>query len=418
MSADHESQENPSIPKEIWGLSLGNFFVNISSVMVRSVFPVYLKTVLGVGAGWIGLVEGLVEGLSFIIKMMSGVYSDYLQRRKFIIVLGYTLMALSRPIFACFSTVQAVVIARVLDRMGNGIQASPRDALVGDLAPKKIRGACYGMRVGLGTAGSFVGALVSLLLMYMHNENFQLVFWISVIPGLIAIALMVSVVREPEKRVLAPATNDTSESSCGKNVRRHPIHMSDIPRLGKRYWMVMVIVATFMIAQLGEPILVLHAHENFGLTGAYVPLVLLTFNSTYSSVSYPAGKLSDRIGRHNTLMIGFLCLIFGDLFMATAQNILFVFVGIAFCGAQMAITQSIFMTLIADSVPEDLRGTGFGIFYLICALCALISNSGSGYISELYGQEVAFTISMGIASLSLGLLFLVRPKKVIRKVAA
>lgn len=407
MSKQPSSSDDPVIPKEIWGLSFGNFFINLSSVMVRSVFPVYLKTVLGLGAGWIGTIEGLVEGMSFLMKMMSGVYSDYLRRRKFIIVLGYTFILLSRPIFAAFSTMQAVLFARILDRLGNGIQASPRDALVGDFAPKKIRGACYGMRVSLGTAGSFAGALLSLLLMFLHEDNFHVVFWLSTIPALVAVMIMIFAVKEPPKRPLP----DDIIISKEKKVTRHPIHLKDIPRLGKKYWLVMIIVAIFMIAQLGEPILILHAHENFGLTGFWIPGVLLVFNSTYSSVSYPAGKLSDRIGRHNTLLIGFLALIFGDLFLATAETVWLVFLGIAFCGAQMAITQSIFMTIITDSVPEDLRGTGFGIYYLICALCALISNSGAGHISELYGQEVAFVISMGIASLALALLFVLKPRR-------
>jgi MFS family permease len=221
---------------------------------------------------------------------------------------------------------------------------------------------------------------------------------------------------------------------------RHPIHLADIPRLGQKYWLLMTVVFIFMIAQLGEAILILHVYKNFDVTGMMpltaiisfkftsvmmAPVVLIVFNFTYSLISYPAGILSDRIGRYGTLIIGFLCLICGDIFLASADNILTALLGIAFAGAQMAITQSIFMSLVADSVPKDLRGTGFGIYYLVCSISALMSNWGAGFISEsdglqltfsgyqltFNGHQLAFTLSLAIGCLALALLFVIRPKK-------
>ncbi|WP_051908772.1 MFS transporter [Candidatus Odyssella acanthamoebae] len=383
----------PQIPRPIWGIGLAVFFVNLSSVMVRSISAVYMKTILGAGSGLIGTIEGIVEMLSYLMKMMSGVFSDYLRRRKFIIVLGYTFMFLSRPLIAAFGNMQAVIAARILDRLGNGIQASPRDALVGDLAPKSIRGACYGLRVSLGTAGSFAGAVFALCLMLLHNEDYLMVFWLAAIPALISVLILVFFIKEPEQNI-KPADLKA----------RHPIHMEDIPRLGRPYWLLMIVVGVFMIAQLGEPIMVLHAHENFQLSGKYIPLILIVYNSTYSSISYPAGKLSDKIGRINMLIVGFCCLLAGDLFLTAATDLWMIFVGIALCGAQMAVTQSIFMSLIADCVPEDLRGTGFGVFYLICAISVLISNTGAGFIAESMGERYAFAASLAVASLALTIL--------------
>lgn len=376
------------VPTAIYALGSAVFFVNLSSVMVRCLTAAYMRT-LGVGIFHIGLIEGIVEALSFVMKMMSGVVSDYLRRRKLIVIIGYVLTMIARPIIGVFGNVQAVVLARTIDRIGNGIQASPRDALVGDIAPPTIRGACYGLRVGLGTAGSFMGALTALVLMYWNDSDYQHVFLMATIPALIAVLIMIFFVREPEKN-LHPVDHKP----------RHPLHWSDVPRLGKPFWLLMIVVAVFMIAQLGEAIMVLHAHKNFGLSDKNVPLILLIYNATYSTGSYPAGMLSDRFGRNVVLRIGFLSLIFGDLLLASASGLHMVFIGIALCGLQMAITQSIFMAMVTDSVPEDLRGTGFGVFYLICALSALISNAVGGHIAEVASESSSFLASMIVASIA------------------
>lgn len=394
-SLDSSQEENPSIPKEIWAIGIGVFFVNLAAVMVRGFTAVYMKS-LGVSSGWIGTIDGFNECVSFIMKMLSGVYSDYLRRRKLIIIIGYGLMLISRPIFAAASSVHAIIISRILERLGNGVQASPRDALVGDFAPKKIRGGCYGLKNSLATAGSFVGAFIGMMIMLYLND-FGMVFWWAILPASIAVFIMAVYVREPEKNV-HPADHKP----------RHPIHFSDFPRLGRQFWLIMIVVSVFLMAQLGEWIMILHAHETFGLQTVFTPTVMMMYNLTYSSMSYPAGRLSDKIGRYNSLAVGFCFLIAGDYFLAMADSLWMVFAGIGLCGAQMAVTQSIFMSLVADSVPEDLRGTGFGIFYLVCAVSVFVSNTTLGHISDSFGKPTSFLISLGIAALSLIILFLIR----------
>lgn len=390
----YDDQKIVRIPNMIWGLGCAVFFVNLSSVMVRSLVAAYMRSILGLGAGWIGLVEGLVEGLSFILKMLSGVISDYLRRRKAIILIGYILMMISRPMMAVFSTIYTVILARVLDRLGNGIQATPRDALVGDIAPASIRGACYGLRIGLGTAGSFAGAFVALILMHVSEADYQHVFFMATIPAFLSVLIVTFFIREPEKN-LHPVDEQP----------RHPIKWSDAPRLGRSFWMLMIVVGIFMIAQLGEAIMVLHAHHNFGLEDKNVPLILLIYNSTYSTGSYPAGMLSDRFSRLTVLAVGFVSLIFSDLFLGIATNISMVYIGVALSGLQMAITQSVFMTLVADTVPDDLRGTGFGVYYVVCAISVIISNASAGRIAEYFNDEsYAFFVSMVVAIVALLLL--------------
>lgn len=389
-----------SIPKQIWGIGLGVFFINTSSVMVRCIAALYLKTIVGVGTGWIGLLEGIVECMSFAMKTFSGVISDYLRRRKMFITIGYILITLSNPILALWSNFGAVVFARIITRLGNGIQATPRDALVGDVAPAKSRGACYGLRVGLGIAGSFAGALIGWILMYKSSNNYQHVFWMATIPAVIAVFIVLVFIKEPKKN-LHPKDHQP----------RHPIHWADLPRLGRRYWSLMAVVAVFMIAQVGEPFMVLHAHDNFGLREADAPIILLLFNATYSASSFPIGILSDRMSRYHLLAIGFLTLICADWVLATATSLTTIFFGIALYGLQMGIHQSMFFTLVADTSPSDLRGTAFGVYYLISAVAILLANISAGIIAQIFGESMAYLASFGVASIALILLISVMPKK-------
>lgn len=388
-----------SIPKQIWGIGWGVFLINTASVMVRGVAAVYLKK-MGVAIMWIGLLEGVIECLSFVIKTFAGVLSDYLRRRKLFMTIGYVLIMISNPILAMWTSFGAVVVSRIIARVGNGLQATPRDALVGDIAPAKSRGACYGLRVGLGIAGSFAGSLISLILMDKSSNDYQLLFWCATIPALLAVLIVLLVIKEPKKN-LHPKDHQP----------RHPIHLSDFPRLGRRYWALMAVVAVFMIAQVGEPFMVLHAHLNYGLPEAKAPVIFLLFNATYSASSFVVGPLSDRMSRYHLLAIGFAILIASDLLLAMATNLSTVFAGIIVWGIQMGIHQSIFFTLVADHSPDDLRGTAFSVYYLISAASILLANIGGGVVAQTYGSGATYFSSFIVATLALVLLLLVMPKK-------
>lgn len=398
-------QEKPSpsttpIPNVIRGLGAAMLFVNISSVMVRCLSAVFLKSEIGISTGVIVFLEGLVEGISFLMKAFSGVISDYFRRRKVLIILGYGFITLSKPLLAIASSYPLVFFSRFFERVGNGVGATPRDALVGDFAPPGRKGACYGLLRGMGTAGSFIGALIAWILMYSMSNNFRHIFWLATIPALIALIILMCFVRESEQN-LHPKDHKT----------RHPIHWADLPRLSKPYWALMIVVAIFMIAQLGETLLILHAHQNFGLSGGDAPLIMLIFNATYSTSSYPIGKLSDRMSRYSLLGFGFVILIAGDLLLATATSLSAALVAIALCGLQMGITQSMFNALIADTVPADLRGTGFGIFHLISALSVVIAQAGMGSIVEIWGESTAFLTSMAMAIVAVIALVMIVPRK-------
>ncbi|MDF3033731.1 MAG: hypothetical protein K0R76_685 [Alphaproteobacteria bacterium] len=389
-----------SIPRQIWGIGWGVFFINTSSVMVRSIAAVYLKAVVGVDIGWIGFLEGFIEGLSFVIKTFAGVISDYLRRRKAFVTVGYILIAISSPIIALWATFGGVFIYRVIARIGNGIQATPRDALVGDIAPAKSRGACYGLRVGLGIAGSFAGAFIAWHFMHRSSNNYQQLFWLATVPAVIAVLTVLVFIKEPKKN-LHPKDHQP----------RHPIHWADLPRLGRRFWTLMGVIAVFMIAQVGEPFMVLHAHLSFGLPEADAPIIFLLFNATHSISSFPVGKLSDRMSRYHLLGLGFIILIASDLILAMATNLTTVYIGIAIWGFQMGIHQSMFLALVADNSPDDLRGTALSVYYLISGASLFLANTCGGIVAQLFSSSATYLFSFGVAVIALIFLLFIMPER-------
>lgn len=397
------------IPSAVVAIGIAQFLINISSVMIFSLSAVYLKSILGVGTGLIGFLEGAVEAGAHATKLFSGVISDYFRRRKAIMVVGFALVTLSRPVLAISENFVAVFTARFLDRFGNGIQATPRDALVGDIAPSDIKGACFGLRQSLGTAGSFAGGLIGILAMMWTFNNFHQVFWIATIPAFLAFVILVIAVKEP-KPVPLPEGEVEADTSRPK---RHPIRMSDIKRLGKYYWFLIIIEGVFMLSRPTEAFLTLHAHQTFQLADTYIPAILLVYNLTYCLSSYPIGRLADRMNRYVLLMIGFAALIVADIVLAFAPNVWWLFGGVAIWGIQMGISQSIFLTLIDQSVPGDLRGTAFGIFYLTSAVAIILAGTGAGHIAQHFNDfGMTFLISGMVGSVALFLLWaLPRPKQ-------
>ncbi|MCX7338234.1 MAG: MFS transporter [Alphaproteobacteria bacterium] len=401
----HLAQPTTSaVPRSIWAIGVASLLLNVSTSIIFGLSAVYMAT-LGVSSGWISLLEGFVEASSYAIKVLSGILSDYLMRRKLIMVWGFWIATLARPVIALSSTFGAASAARLLDRVGNGIQATPRDALVADLSPDDIKGTCFGLRQSLTTAGSFLGGIIAIVAMVLTSENFHLVFWIATIPAVLAAIILVIAVKEPEH----PETIDTKEPTK-KTHSRHPITWKDIPHLGGTYWLLMIVVGVFMLARVSEAMLLLHAHLNFDLSAKYAPVIMILYNGANSLVSYPIGRLSDRLDRQFLLGIGFVVLIVADVLLGWATNLPLMMVGVVLWGVQIGITQSMFLALVADTVPHDLRGTGFGFYYLISSVSIVLSNSMGAFVAHNFGEGAIFMASSVIACGALVLLMLMSKK--------
>jgi len=387
MTTDIASESPGSVPRTVLALGMVSMFMDISSEIIHSLLPVFLVTALGAGAEAVGLIEGVAEATAMITRVFSGALSDRLGKRKVLALAGYGLGALSKPLFALASGVGLVFTARFVDRIGKGIRGAPRDALIADVTPPRLRGAAFGLRQSLDTAGAFVGPLLAILLMELFAGDFRKVFWLAVIPGGAAVAILFFGVREPKV------------SSAGG--RKTFFSRAELAALGRGYWLVVAVGAVFTLARFSEAFLLLRA-EDVGLKISMVPIVLVVMNIVYTLTAYPAGYLSDRIGRTGLMTMGLLMLIISDLLLATAGQVWLVLVGAGCWGLHMGLTQGLLSALVADSAAPQRRGTAFGVFGLISGVALLLASLLAGWLWQNFGAATTFFGGAGLAVFALG----------------
>ncbi len=378
------------IPAGIWALGFVSLLMDVSSEMIHALLPVYLVTTLGASMLAVGLIEGIAEATASIVKVFSGALSDWLGKRKLLVVLGYGLAAFTKPVFPLATSAGWVVAARFVDRIGKGLRGAPRDALMADLAPPELRGASFGLRQSLDTIGAFVGPAIAIALMALTTENIRLTFWAATLPAFMALALLVFWVREPKR----PA---------GLRQVRLPFSGSELARLGPAFWTVTAIAAAATLARFSEAFLVLKA-QAAGLPVLWIPLVLVLMNIVYALSAYPAGALSDRIGRSGVLKIGLGLLIAADLLLAASGGWVATAAGIALWGLHMGFTQGVFATMVADAAPAELRATAFGIFNLASGLALLAASLLAGALWDAVGPEATFAAGAALTALALAAL--------------
>ncbi|MBC7499104.1 MAG: MFS transporter [Herminiimonas sp.] len=375
-----------TIPRGIWVLGLVSMLMDISSEMIHSLLPLFMVTVLGTSVFMVGIIEGTAEATALIVKVFSGTLSDYLGKRKGLAVAGYALGALSKPLFAIASTTGIVVTARLIDRVGKGIRGAPRDALVADIAPPHLRGAAFGLRQSLDTVGAFLGPLLAVALMLLWANDFRAVFWVAVIPGVLAVALLVVGVKEPSTPDVVKRTN--------------PIRRENLKRLGRSYWWVVGIGAVFTLARFSEAFLVLRAQQG-GVPVALVPLVMVAMNLIYALCAYPFGKLSDRMSHTALLALGLVVLIVADVVLASSNHWTVILAGVGLWGVHMGMTQGLLATMVADAAPADLRGTAYGFFNLMSGMALLVASAVAGLLWDTLGAPVTFYAGAGFCVLAL-----------------
>jgi MFS family permease len=354
--------------------------------LIHSLLPVFMVTVVGASALTIGLIEGVAESTALIVKVFSGVLSDWWGKRKPIAVFGYGLGALSKPLFAIATTAGTVLAARFIDRIGKGIRGAPRDALIADLAPPAVRGAAFGLRQSLDTVGAFLGPLLAIVLMLAWANDFRAVFWVAAIPGFLAVALLFMGVKEPDPPAGAR--------------RGNPVTLANLRRMSRPYWWVVGIGAAFTLARFSEAFLVLRALQG-GVAAAYTPLVLIAMNVVYSASAYPLGKLSDRVRRTPLLASGMVLLIAANLVLASSEHWAWVGLGVALWGLHMGATQGLLATMVADTAPAELRGTAYGFFNLLSGVAMLLASGIAGLLWDQLGAPFTFLAGAGFATLAL-----------------
>ena len=366
----------------------------MSSAMIYGLLPVFMVRVLGISIASVGLIEGIAEAANSLIKIVSGAASDWIGRRKPLVIFGYTLSAVIKTIFPLAGTASAVLAARVIDRLGKGIRDAPRDAFLADVTAKEIRGEGFGLRLALAISGFVVGPLIAIGLMKLSGDDFRLVFWIALIPAYLSIVVLLLTVKE------LPFNPYESQ-------RWHPIHWSDITALPAAFWWVIAIASLLSLARFSQAFLVLKAYD-IGIDAAFVPMVLVVMHLVFSGAAYPFGILADHLDRRLQLGIGTAVLISADVVLANASTVWLTALGAALWGLQLGVTQGLLGATIADVAPDRLRGTAFGVYDVAIGVGTFVASAGAGALWMAGGPSITFSVS-AFAATAAALMLVIRP---------
>lgn len=379
---DDETPTSGGLPPTVWRLGWISFFADVASEMAYPILPLFMRS-LGAPAAALGLVEGLADATANVLKGVSGVRSDQRRARAPYVRWGYGLSAAGKPLIALAQTWPLVTVARVLDRYGKGIRTTARDALLAEAAPPDRLGAVFGLHRAMDTAGAFVGVLVTLALLQFLPSAYRTIFLLAVIPGVVSVILAMGV-RDRE-----PATNAPERAPLDW---RRPFRDSAALR------QIVMLHALFAIANTSDTFLLLRARD-LGFSETRVIGAYLCYNVAYAMLSYPAGKLSDRIGRWPLVALGW-----------TAYAA--VYVGFAFAGAgwvwplfllygvYVALTQGVAKAQVAERAPKDSKGGVLGVFYMVSGLCALVGNLAFGLVWDRFKPETALVGAASVAILA------------------
>lgn len=385
----------PRLPSGVWSLGIVSLFMDTSSELIHSLLPIFLTSVLGASSLTIGMLEGVAEATASITKVVSGSLSDLIRKRKVLLVAGYGLAAVTKPVFPLANSILWVFAARFVDRIGKGIRGAPRDALIADLTPVETRGAAYGLRQAMDSVGAVLGPLLGVLLLTWGAVSLKGALWFAVIPALLSVGWLIAFVPEV-------AHAGGRSEGWGKL-------FSGMSRLPGAFWHVAVLGALFGLSRFAEAFLVLRAADT-GVAIGMIPVVMVATNVCYAVSSYPAGVLADRRGRAAPLAIGIALVVAGDLLLAWSDGFPQVVAGCCLWGLHLGFTQGVLAKMVADASPRELRGTAFGVFNLVMGVALLLASLAAGALWDFVGPQATFLTGAGFAAAS-GLWLLVSARR-------
>ena len=375
------------IPKNVWALGIVSLLMDLSSEMILSILPIFLVTGLGVSVLTLGLIEGLAEGVASVIKAFSGALSDYLKKRKILVVIGYGLSTLTKPFFALASTATWIFVARFVDRLGKGIRGAPRDSLIADSTSTKIRGTAYSLRQSLDTLGALLGPIIAIIILYLTTNNFRLVLWFAVIPAVLCMVFLIFGVEE---------------TTLKKNVFKKKSYFlfKNFSKITPLIWLFFFTVFILNLGHFSEAFLLLRSQE-IGLKISFIPIVFVVMNVAYAIVAVPFGHLADKVGFFILIVYGFLILVLSNIILTLTNGIEWMFVGIIFWGIHLGMTQGLLLAMVAQLSPLELRGTSFGLLHAITGAALLVASLIAGYLWQYYNSGLIFIVSAIITSVGI-----------------
>lgn len=383
--------EGPRLGRNVYALATVSFLTDVSSEMIYPLLPIFLTTVLGANASFIGAIEGAAETTASLLRLVSGWWSDRTRKRKPLVVLGYSIASAMRPLVAIAHSASQVLFIRVADRVGRGIRNPPRDALLAESVDPSIRGKAFGVQRTGDHAGGVVGPLIAFAVLTYHWAELRTVFWLAAIPGVLSVLVVIFGVREaPKERVASAAPPDLTKP------------------LGASFWRIMIVIFVFTLGNSTDAFLLLRAHQ-LGVPVALAPILWAALHVVKSASSTPGGALSDRIGRRPTLVMGWLlyaAVYFGFARAGTAWQAWALF---GVYGVYFGLTEGSERALVADLVIPERRGTAYGWYNLAIGLGALPASIMFGYVWDRAGASSAFVMGAAFAlAAAIGLLMVGR----------
>ena len=395
MKTESNAENNANSRRNIFALGFVSFFTDLSSEMVFSILPTFLLSLPGSSKAVLGFVEGAAEALSYALRSVSGVFSDKLRKRKTFVLIGYGLSNAIKPLFAVARAPLDVLIIRVSDRVGKAVRTSPRDVLLAESASEKHRGAVFGLHRTLDQAGAIVGPVVASTAMLALGLTMRDIFWLSLIPGTVALLLIVFFVKER----VGKATDEFKFLAGVKTVLK-----GNFSRL-------LIIVGIFSLGAFNFSFVLLNAQEA-GVADSVIPIVYAVVNLAHAAIAIPAGVLSDRIGKEKGMLLGY------GLFLSSVMLVLFLplsafsaFLVAVFYGAYYGIVETVQRALIPGYVAGHLRGTAYGIYYLVVGSAFFVSNVVVGSLWEYFGSSLAVTYSIITSIIAIAAIVLFLSKK-------
>jgi MFS family permease len=410
-----------SSPRKIWGLErnvffagVASFFMDISSEMVYSLVPIFLSSVLGVNKSIIGLIEGIAETTASMLKMLAGWLSDRLGKRKALMAFGYAISTFSRPLLALSSGWGMVLGSRFVDRFGKGVRTAPRDAIVADSCDKKELGRSFGFHRAMDQFGAVVGPAVAFLILYLRPGGYRTVFWISIVPGVLCVVVIVFFIRDRRRRecgveldrgmsaAQASTVDAVGAAAAGLSTPSSLLHR--LRRLRGPLLAYLLVTAVFSLGNSSDVFLILRARD-LQVATALIPVLYLVFHFVASALSIPAGLLADRVGRRKVALLGFAVFAGTYAWMALARSQGAAWGVFAVYGVYMAIADGNGRALLAEFASGDRRATAFGAYHMVVGLAALPASVMAGLLYDHVSAAAPFWVGAAAAVLA-GLLML------------
>jgi MFS family permease len=369
--------------KNVFVAGLVSFFMDVSSEMIYPLVPLFLSNVLGVNKSVIGLIEGIAESTASLLKVFSGWFSDRIGNRKWLMAMGYGISTLSRPIVALATGWHHVMGSRFMDRFGKGVRTAPRDAIIAESSEKTHLGRAFGFHRSMDTMGAVVGPAIAFFLLGIFSNNYRIIFYLSMIPGAIAVLLIILFITEKKKV---------------------PLPHAERPKLTLKHFdwkfKFFVLIATlFAIGNSSDVFLILRAQQT-GISTVLIPVVYLLFNLVYSLSAIPAGIAADRFGKKRVILLGFV--LFAILYygFAVARDTSAIWALFAFYGLFMGLTEGIQKAFLATIIPQDFKATAFGIYNTAVGLAMFPASFIGGWLWDHVSPSATFFFGAITASLS------------------